>query len=358
MDLEGVLKEIVWEGLQADIHEFTAGNAPEHLKPHDTIDCSGATSSSCLPQIVPAALLAAALVSVTILLFNQYYYRKPKPKPRIPSSASNRIVVVDFHPFPLASAPVASPSSSVAQVEAMLRFGDVKYTKRLGLPGPDSAPMSGRAGYFQDGDSISISDPYLIIRHLIDEEIISDEFEYPEDPVQRATALTIQRVCETDLQAAIAYFRYFVDENWQVTKSVLGSSEFRFPWPFKQLMLRQLRVSMLRRIVEQRMGRRTVSEVLSMVTLELQAIDTILEASGGPYIFGDGPFAVDAAVFGVLDQFVNAASLAPQLAVAVWEFPRLEKFVAHIRSEYFDEDYIEEVKWEGKNAAKLNKKNA
>jgi glutathione S-transferase len=209
--------------------------------------------------------------------------------------------------------------------------------------------MSNRAGYFQHGDSVTLSDPFLIFRHLLlDSDVIPKDLEYPQDPIQRATAVAIQRMCETDLQAAIAYFRYFVDENWPTTKKVLGTSEFKFPWPLKQLMLRQLRVSMLKRIVEQRMGRRTISDVLSMVTSELQALDSLLEVSGGPYLFGAAPCATDAAAFGVLDQFVNAASLAPQLAVAVWEFPRLEKFVADIRNEFFGEDYKIEVKWEGK----------
>lgn len=349
-DHEGVVKEIVWggeEGIQPELHIFTPGSAQgQHLQPQESrIEC---VATSCLPQIIPAALLAAALVIVTILLFSQFYYRKPKPKPYTAlTSPTSRIVIVDFHPFPLPTTPAASPSSSIAQIEAMLRFGDVRYTKRLGAPGPDTAPMSNRSGYFQHGDT-RISDPYFIIRHLIDSEVIPKDLEYPKDPVQCAIAVAIQRMCETDLQAAIAYFRYFVDENWQVTKKVLGASEFKFN-PWKQLMLRQLRVSMLTRIVEQRMGRRSVTDILTMVTSELQALDRLLEKSGGPYLFGSTPCAADAAAFGVLDQFINAAPLAPQLAVAVSEFPRLEQFVEDIRREFFGEDYSVEVTWEGRN---------
>jgi len=342
-DHEGVVKEIVWggeEGIQPELHVFTPESAQgQHLQPNDsTIEY---IAFSCLPQIIPAALLTAALVIMTTLLFSQYYYLKPKPKSHSAlKSPTNRIVIVDFHPLPLPKAPVASPSSSIAQIEAMLRFGNVRYTKRLGSPGPDTAPMSNRSGYFQHGDKLTLSDPYLVIRHLIDSEVISKDLEYPTDPVQRATAVAIQRMCETDLQAAIAYFRYYVDENWQVTKTVLGASEFKSNRWFKQLMLRQLRVSMLKRIVEQRMGRRSITDILAMVTSELQALDTLLKKSGGPYLFGSTPCAADAGAFGVLDQFVNAASLAPQLAVAVWEFPRLEKFVERIRREYFGEDYL------------------
>jgi glutathione S-transferase len=355
VDHEGVVKEIHFDGIQPSLHVFTPENAPEDLLPHPqaAIDC---IASSCLPQLIPAALLTAALVIMTVLLFSQYYYQKPKPKTSsAPVSPSSRIVIVDFHPFSLPTAPAASPSSSVSQVEAMLRFADVRYTKRLGLAGPDIAPMSNRAGYFQHGENLILSDSYLIIRHLIDSEVISSEFGYPKDPVQRATALAIQRMCETDLQAALAYFRYFVDENWQTTKEVLGASEFNFPIIIKHLMLRQLRVSMLKRIIEQRMGRRTIADVLALVRVELQALDSLLEHAGGPYLFGATPCAADAAVFGVLDQFVNAAPLAPQLAVAVWEFPRLEKYVFGIRNEFFGEDYAVEVVWEGRNVLRMSK---
>jgi glutathione S-transferase len=355
-DHEGVVKEIVWggeEGIQPELHIFTPGSAQgQHLQPHESaIEC---IVFSCLPQIIPAALLAAALMIMITLLFSQYYYLKPKPKPHTgPTSPTSRIVIVDFHPFPLPTAPAASPSSSIAQIEAMLRFGDVRYTKRLGAPGPDTAPMSNRSGYFQHGNTLTLSDPYLVIRHLIDSEVVSEDLEYPKDPLQRATAVAIQRMCETDLQAAIAYFRYFVDANWKITKKVLSASEFKFnPW-FKLLMLRQLRVSMLKRIVEQRMGRRKVEEILTMVTSELQALDTILENSRGPYLFGVTPCAADAAAFGVLDQFVNAASLTPQLAAAVGTFPRLEKFVDDIRREFFGVDYAVEVTWEGREMCPL-----
>lgn len=352
-DHEHLVKEIVWGGeggVQPQLRVFKPEDAPDHLRPHPLPACVH-------PSCIPAAVFAAALITLLFILYSQFFYRPPTPK-KIShgEGAGHPILIVDFPPLVIPNGPIASPSSSVTQVEAMLRFAGVKYTKTLGVSGPDAGPMSGRAGFLQRG-TLRLSDPYYTIRHLVVSKAIPEALELPEDPAQRAAALAVQRICETDLQAALMFFRWCDSENWSTNKKILERG-FGMAWPLKGIMLRQVRIGMLRRAVEQRMARRAPQDILSLVKSELESLDSLLTTNGGPYLFGARPCAADAAAFAVLEQILYAGELTPQLETVAKGFPQLKEFVDYMRAQFFGESYSKEIAWVGSRPSHLegNKK--
>ncbi len=352
LDHEGLVKEIAWDGMEPELHTFDAAHVPPHLR-------SPPAPSNCLPLALAVAALTAALVAAVLYLRAQFFYTLPKSidTPRTAAAPSSEPLLVDFRPLalPTPHAPVASPSSSVTAIEALLRFVDVPYSKSLGLPGPDVGPRAARAGYLRHGP-LRLSDPYQALRYLIDAGIVSAEYSAPDDSVDAATALAVQRVCETDLAAAVAYFRWVHPGNYTTNKRVL-IKEFAMIWPFGALMLRQARVAMAKHVFET-LGRRSAGDVLRLFNEELEALDALISANGGPYLFGERPCAADAAAFGVLDQALGGAALAPQLAEAVATFPAVVSFVQHVRVEYFSEERNAQVCWLGKGSGSKAKAKA
>lgn len=343
LDHEGVVKEIAWKGIQPELHVFDAAHVPPHLRPP--------SAPSCLPTALAVAALVAAAVAVALYARAQFFFSLPRPinTPRAAAApAGEPLVIVDFRPLalPPPSAPAASPSSSVTSIEALLRFADVPYFKTLGLPGPDVGPRVARAGYLRHGP-LRLSDPHLALRYLVDSGLVSPEFDAPADPVAAATALAVQRMCETDIAAAVAFFRWVLPGSWAANKAAL-MPEFALPWPLGALMLRQARVAIAKHVLETCMARRSPGDVLRLVREELGALEELIQANGGPFLFGARPCAADAAAFGVLDQAVGGAAVAPQLAAAVAEFPAVAAFVAHVRIEYFSEARCARVTWLGK----------
>jgi glutathione S-transferase len=340
VDHEGLIKDIDWHTGSPELHVYRPDSAPMELLGNAGLDPRPASLFAALAAIV----LATTAVALLLVLWRQLVFSHPLPQ-NIPKSAdwTDPIVVVDFKPLPFAPGPATgSPSSTVGKLEAMLRMFQLQYAKRIGIYGPDLAPMAGRAAYLQRGP-VLIDDSFFAFQHLASSGSIPAHLMYPSDDASRGFAIALQRLCDHDLVAALLYFRWLDDQNWHVNMRLLsdGVSLHRL---VRALWLRQTRNAVARRLDGQGLGKRSPSDVLTLVRVALTALDAALQSSGGPFLFGDAPCAADAAAFGVLDQMIYAGRLAPQLEACCKEFPSLSCFLDRIRCKYFGDDY-KNVPW-------------
>lgn len=197
---------------------------------------------------------------------------------------------------------------------------------------------------------------------------------YPSDPRQRATALVVARLAENDLNATVLWYRWVdpqvcmaavstssVDyqvarlvatrsssgghptmcpclpgphmQNWARNRAVLMRG-YRLPRIVEAILVRFARKGIYTRVWEHGLARHSEEERWGLVTGWLGSLAALVPARG--FMFGRSPHAVDAAVFGVLDQFA-ARSLNPQLADLLAGFPGLTAYHERIRQQFFSE---------------------
>ncbi|GAB4822177.1 hypothetical protein N2152v2_009223 [Parachlorella kessleri] len=126
---------------------------------------------------------------------------------------------------------------------------------------------------------------------------------YPPDPQNKATAVVIERMAAGILAYAIGYFR------------VVSSEGF---------------------------GRLSEEDILTLVDERLGGLAALL--GNQTFLFGDQPYGADAAIFGVLDQYVHGG-MNPQLKEAAHKWPTLVAYVDRMRCRYFGPDYVQSVVW-------------
>ncbi|KAL4458287.1 hypothetical protein ABPG75_013152 [Micractinium tetrahymenae] len=354
VDHEGKVKVLDWDYAQTGpregvifptIHEFRPEEAPPELLPQPAGSPSCAAAAAAVPALtmLEAGLLLILAGVLLAWLFSLLSLRRP-PQPPTPTAAVDpaaAIVVADFARWPQRARPgrpVCSVSSFVTKLEAFLRFGGVrKYSKMVAYP--DASPKA-QLPFIQRGGQ-RIGDSYFIIKHLISSGAVPAELEFPPGDRDRATALAVARMCDTDLAVAVVYYRFVDDEGWaRCRRELLGP--FRLPLGVGRLLGRIVRAQSLRRVVEQGFGRHGEVDRLALVAQELSALSALL--GDRPFLLGDAPHAVDASAFGVLDQLA-ARELNPALAELVERHPNLMAYRDRIRARFFGEDYQADVQW-------------
>ncbi|KAL4423129.1 hypothetical protein ABPG77_004812 [Micractinium sp. CCAP 211/92] len=335
----------------AKIHEFRPQNAPAELLGQPSVStCADVCCASEAPAVhVPALttlqaglllMLAGALLAWLYSLLSLWRPSQP-PTPAAADNPAAPIVVADLARRPQPASPgrpVCSNSSFVTKVEAFLRFGGVReYPKMVAYP--DASPKA-QLPFIERGGQ-RIGDSHFILKHLVSSGTISAEVEFPPGARARTTALAVARMCDTDLAAAVVYYRFVDDEGWARCKhELLGA--FRLPPGVGWLVGRVVRKQSLRRVVEQGFGRHSASDRLALVAHELSALSTLL--GDRTFLFGRVPYAVDASAFGVLDQMA-ARELNPDLTDLLERHANLVAYRERIRARFFGRDYTAAVKW-------------
>ncbi|PSC69692.1 Transducin WD40 repeat-like superfamily [Micractinium conductrix] len=257
VDHEGHVKEITWHaevqqgGDQATIFPVIHDYARPQDAPAELLGAAAHGALACPPAVGTTTALEACLLAA------------------------------------LAGVLLACVSPFVTKAEALLRFAGIPYSKLVASCHSSSAASSASCSHF-------------IMRHLVSSGAAPAEMLHPSGDAERAAALAVTRMCDTDLAAAIVYERWALDERWaSYMRAVLAP--YRLPAGVRWLAARMGRRHMLAQVVAQGYGRHSAADQEALVREELAALSTLL--GGRRYFFSDaGPHAVDAAAFGVLDQ--------------------------------------------------------
>jgi len=228
-----------------------------------------------------------------------------------------------------------SPSGFCQKLEAYLRWASVSYTHGS-EPNPSKAPK-GKVPFADvtlDGKTERLSDSTFIIRHLIAKGSTADpDADAGLTAVQRADSRAWQAWLEELIYPAIVTERWIVDANWATTKQeVFGS----MPWPLRVFLPWMLRRRITGLMWAQGVGRHSQAEREGIVAEFVDALETKLSASSGPYFHGEkmSMFDITAASF-IANSLGTKGN--PYFAGLVLKSPTLVSFARRINAELFPE---------------------
>ena len=191
-----------------------------------------------------------------------------------------------------------SPSGFCQKLEAYLRWASVSYTHDTVI-NPSKGPK-GKIPFADvtlNGKTERLSDSTFIIRHLIAQGSTADpDAEAGLTPAQRADSRAWQAWLEEHIYAAIVTERWAVDANFAHTKQEIFGS---MAWPLRHFVPWMLRRRITGIMWSQGIGRFTQAEREDIVAEFVNALETRLGASGGPFFHGEkmSMFDITAASF-------------------------------------------------------------
>jgi glutathione S-transferase len=125
-------------------------------------------------------------------------------------------------------------------------------------------------------------------------------------PDARATAHAFRRLLEENLYWTLVYDRWFVKENWPLTKRVLFS---KVPAPVQPAVSLLARRGVWNELVGHGIGRHTVGEIHEIGIRDVNAVADFL--ADKPYFMGSEPTEIDAGVYGLLANILEAPIETP-----------------------------------------------
>ncbi len=184
--------------------------------------------------------------------------------------------------------PEASPF--VTKTDIHLKMAGLAYRKEDGNPGESP---KGQIPFIILDDGQAIADSTFIRFHI--EQEYGVDLDAGLDPVQRATALAVEMLCEHQLAPAVAYFRWMDPENF-----AKGPAHFfdRIPEAERAATIADVLTRMKASFVARGIGRHSFPEITALAKRSFKAIETIMGDS--PYLMGDRPCGADAFVFACL----------------------------------------------------------
>ena len=189
------------------------------------------------------------------------------------------------------------PDASPFVIKAMLllKFAGLEYSEARG--GYGKAPK-GKLPYIND-DGTVVPDSTFIRFHI--EKKYGFDFDAGLDAAQKATAWTVEKMCEEHLYWALVASRWSDDANF-----AKGPAQFfkAVPMPFRPIVQSLVRRKVKKTLNLQGFGRHTPGEQDELGIADINALATLL--GDKPYLMGEKPCAVDTTVF----SFV-ASALAP-----------------------------------------------
>ncbi|KAL3494789.1 hypothetical protein BJX62DRAFT_27800 [Aspergillus germanicus] len=240
-------------------------------------------------------------------------------------------------------------SPFVTKLEARLRFANVPYKVASGSV--RTAPK-GKIPYIEIADedsSNSIGDSTLIIKHLVERNIIPD-LNGSLSPTRRAHDLALRALLEDK-----AYF-YNTRERWTENYHTMRDHALgAIPYPIRILVGLLIYRRTVQTLHGQGTGRYTDGEIQSFRVEVWEAVNDLLVASkakkaqahgdgeDGPFwvLGGNDPSEADAALFGfVVSGLISTAG--PKMKEVVSGFPVVLEYTKRIHDAYFP-DY---ERWE------------
>lgn len=197
--------------------------------------------------------------------------------------------MIRLHQFrPAFGLPNASPFCM--KVETYLRMAGLPYECPRGADLRKSP--KGKMPYIEDAGRI-VADSSFIIDYL--KATYGDTLDARLTPVERATALAVQRLIEENLYWSVLYTRWIDEAGWAVTRKAF------FDWmkpPLKWIVPPIARRGLRRELHGHGMGRHTRDEIMTIGCRDLTAVADLL--GDKPYLMGSEPTSLDATGYAFL----------------------------------------------------------
>ena len=230
-----------------------------------------------------------------------------------------------------ASSPLASPAAAVGRDRSAKQKGAIalhRFGPYLGTP--DSSPFvikamvllqlaglafSGVQGnpfkapqrflpYIVD-DGVTVADSGLIRAHL--ERKYGVDFDAGLDPVRKAQAWAIERMCEDHLYFAMLESRWL---DGKIFGEGLGKHMFGpIPAPLRPLVKGLLRRMNAKRLAGHGLGRHSKSDIAALARRDIDALATLIGEK--PYLMGEKPCGADGFVFGIVTAILTPPIESP-----------------------------------------------
>jgi len=181
------------------------------------------------------------------------------------------------------------PSPFVVKAMLLLKFAGLSYVEKRG--NLFKAPK-GKLPYIVD-DGTAIGDSTFIRFHI--ESKYGIDFDAGLNPMERANAWALEKMCEEHLYWTIVDMRWCDDANFAKYAAYLFGG---IPALVRPLIVKLIRRKIAGSLKAQGMGRHTKADI---ARLAIRDIDTLADSLGDrPFLTGDKPGGADAAIFGFM----------------------------------------------------------
>jgi len=218
------------------------------------------------------------------------------------------------------------PDASPFVIKAMLllKFAGLAYSEDRG--GFGKAPK-GKLPYINDGGLV-VADSTFIRFHI--EKKHGFDFDSGLDAAQKATAWTIEKMCEEHLYWALVASRWIYGANF-----AKGPAQFFkvVPMPFRPIIQRLIRRKVKKALKSQGFGRHTSGEQAELAIADIKALATLIGDKA--FVMGEKPCAADATVFAFVASFLAPVFETP-IRTAVERHANLIGYRDRILRRYFE----------------------
>jgi glutathione S-transferase len=220
--------------------------------------------------------------------------------------------------------PEASPY--VTKTDIHLKMAGIPYIKADANP---SESPKGQIPFIVLDDGQAIADSTFIRFHI--EQEYGVDLDEGLDPVERATALAVEMLCEHQLAPAATYFRWMVPENF-----AKGPAHFfdGMPDGQREAVIADVLARVKAAFMARGVGRHTIPEITALATRAFKAIETIM--GDKPYLMGDAPCGADAFLFACLIGSMTPYFDTPGRDAAL-KFPTLAAYVSRMVDRFYPE---------------------
>jgi glutathione S-transferase len=194
------------------------------------------------------------------------------------------------------------PDASPFVIKAMLllKFAGFAYSEDRG--GYGKAPK-GKLPYINDGGLI-VTDSTFVRFHI--EKKYGFDFDAGLDAAQKATAWTVEKMCEEHLYWALVASRWIDDANF-----AKGPAQFFkvVPMPFRPIVQSLVRRKVKDTLKLQGFGRHTPGEQAELAIADIKALATLIGDKA--FVLGEKPCGADATVFAFVASFLTPVFETP-----------------------------------------------
>lgn len=223
---------------------------------------------------------------------------------------------------PLWDLPNVSPFCM--KLETYLRMTNLPF-QIVQVNDPRKSPK-GKFPFIKD-EGFVVSDSGLIIEYL--KEKYGDVLDANLTPLQKAQALTLQRMLEEHLHWTIVYSRWVDLVNWPRVKQDFFS---RAPFIVRRFVSEMLRKNIIRTLHEQGIGRHTPYEIEQMGLKDLDALHAIL--NNKPFLMGAEPTSIDACGYAFIANIMQSP-LTSKLTEYVKSQTNFVDYCARMKQRYY-----------------------
>jgi len=216
------------------------------------------------------------------------------------------------------------PSPFVIKVMVLLKLAGLAYREVQG--NPFKAPQRFLPYIVDDG--VIVPDSNLIRAHL--ERKYGVDFDAGLDPVRKAAAWAIERMCEDHLYFAMLETRWLDRRHFRegIGKHMFASVAA----PLRPLAKALLRRMNAKRLLGHGLGRHGKADIVALARHDIAALAALI--GDKPYLTGDKPCGADASVFGIVTAILTPP-LENEIRAAMAAEPNLVAYRDRLTRQFF-----------------------